>query len=393
MTLFYFGYGEDDMIVFHKPYFPEKSKALTLSSLYRAKNWQAQDVFKQTEYQSLSKRMYLTHSASGALEMMTILLKLKPGDEIVMPSYTYVATANAFERCGAKIVFADIEEDTLNIDPDHVSKLVNAKTRAIIPIHYGGIAANLDGLMRNTGDYCHLVEDAAHTIGAKYKGMLLGSIGTFGCISFHDTKNIHAGGSGGTLIVNQSQYLKTAQEILNQGTNQRAFLDHLTKTYEWQCIGGAFEMSPHSKMFLKGSLQNLDYVTTTRRSLWYRYQSAFIDLELKGLIQLAKVPNDAEINGHIFYILLNSEQIRDDLRNYLWQNGVDARPHYVSLHRSPYFLRRNQTKVLPNTDRISKQMLRLPIYAELTLEDQDRIIHLIWTYFKKKTIENEKNRV
>lgn len=379
------------MIAFHKPYFPEETRniqGLSVNQYMETKTIEVSHIFRQTPYETYHHKMLLTHSASASLEMMALLLSLKAGDEVIMPSFTYVATANAFERVGVKVVFADISEDDLNIDLKSVETLITPRTKGIIPIHYGGIAADLPGLKALCGKGIHLIEDGAHTIGATYGGVPLGYHGTLGCISFHETKNIHALGSGGALMVNDPDLLNTAYEIMDQGTNRRAFINREVTKYKWQRLGSAFEMGHVNKWFLKESMAHLEPVTLIRNQIWARYHEAFQSLEARGRIGLAKVRKHANGNGHIFYILAQNHQDQKAVLSNLKAKGIDARTHYEPLHRSEYYKKAyGQTysedeKRLIKTEELADRLIRLPIYDSLTEGEQSYIIECVKTYFK-----------
>lgn len=329
-------------------------------------------------------RTYFLKSGTNALEVAALAMDIRKDDEIIMPSFTYAATGNAFARQGAKIVFVDIEEDTLNIDPKEVEKAITGRTRAIIPIHYGGIAADMHSLQRIAGDCGALVlEDAAHCIDASFEGRALGTIGDLGCLSFHQTKNITSGGSGGCLFVNNPSFLQSIDEIVHQGTNQRDFLNGSIPKYKWQRIGGEFEMTSYSMVYLAESLKKLDQVTKRRLEIWNVYMGAFKPLEEKGYLRLAKLPKYANSNGHIFYLLMPSERIRSDLKSYLNECKIEAFSHYEPLHDTN--IGRTVGVAwgsLSRTNTVKERILRLPVHFNLTQEDQKRVIDSVLGFFK-----------
>lgn len=375
------------VIPFNKPYESQK----WIDQIH--KNWRHSEksngddlrcVFVKAGYSSEKHPMLFVNSATSALEVMALVTGIKPGDEVIMPSFTYAATANAFAKYGAKIVFVDIESDTLNIDVKAVKRAISERTRAIIPIHYGGVSADLDSLMTIARESeILLLEDGAHTIGAKFKGRLLGTFGDMGCLSFHQTKNITSFGSGGSLIVNDSKYLDAAEETVHQGTDQVAFKEGRVDAYTWQRLGGEYEMHPFSRAYLAEAMVDLNLVTERRKSLWSRYYEALKPLEDQGIISLAKIPDYAMPNGHIFYLLTNSSNERDALSGYLKMRNISAYTHYEPLHMTGIG---RQVGVhsgnLSVTNSISERILRLPIYYDLTDEQQLTVVKNIYDFYR-----------
>lgn len=373
------------MIPYHIPYMPKQEVVLDAATLAAAKQYDAATLFDGIPlYRNMASRMLLTHSAAAALEMMAMMADIQPGDEIILPAFTYVATANAFARQGAVLRFADIEMETLNIDPLSVEALMTERTRAIIPIHYGGIAADLERLQKLQSEHCLLLEDAAHTLGATYSGQALGSFGDMSCISFHESKNITSAGNGGALIVKAAQNMREAEEILYQGTDREAFMRGEILRYHWQRLGSAFEMGLAAKTFLKAAIGDMEVVTEHRRELWWRYHHALMPLLKREHLKLAVCPDIAETNGHIFYICLNTVETREALITYLFSKGIEARTHYEPLHLSRFGIGVSGKKlVLPNTEMVGRTLLRLPIYAEMTDCLQDEVIDALFEFFKR----------
>lgn len=324
--------------------------------------------------------LYLVQSATQALEVMALGLELSSGDEIIMPSYTYVATANAFAKTGAKIVFADIEPRTLNISPETIAPLISPKTKAIIPIHYGGMAADLEGIKSLiSSSEIVLLEDAAHGVDSSYDRKPLGTLGVMGCISFHATKNIHAGGSGGLLLVNASKYDTIASETIFQGTNRKAFYEGKVSSYQWQRLGGAYEMSPYSLAFLNTALSEVKEVTAHRQALWMRYYEALKPLEVRGFLKLR---HTGPANGHIFYMIIEKKAWRLGLQRHLAHQEIEAFTHYEPLHLSKAGQRYGAGNAhFPVTERVAHGLLRLPLYNTLSFDQQDRVIESIRAYF------------
>jgi len=381
-------------IVFNKPFVTDdiitQTHEIIKKQLFNAHalDQSLEDAFRTYANIADSIRVYFTQSATQALEMMALTLGLGEGDEVIMPSYTYAATANAFARLGVKIVFADMESGTMNLSAATVEPLISDRTKAVVPIHYGGIAANLSELMTLSKKYGFFVlEDAAHGIGASYQGNPLGSIGHMGCISFHHTKNISAGGSGGVLMINtkaihSSKLITMVEEVYQQGTDRHAFLKGEVNHYNWQRLGGEFEMSAFNKAYLTHALPSLKEITDKRLALWHRYNTKIkdflVEYGLEERVFLPKVSNDTAGNGHIFQIVFDSIEMRDSFRRAMSENGIDVYTHYEPLHLSMAGKRYGVTRyLLEETRKVSNGLIRLPIYEALTLEDQDRILKAV----------------
>lgn len=343
------------------------------------------EAFKGFGGYSAAAPLHFLQSATSALEVMALAMEIRPGDEIILPSFTYAATANAFARQGARLVFVDIEKDTLNIDPAAVERAVTPRTRGIIPIHYGGISADM-GELRRIADSCGamLLEDASHGIGAAYEGMALGTMGDFGCLSFHHSKNLTAGGSGGCLFVNREEYQGIIDEIMNQGTNRTAFLSGSVDAYRWQRIGGEYQMSNYAMAFLAEAMKELTSVTTMRQVLWNRYADALRPMEEKGCFRIAKLPPYARTNGHIFYLLLPSGTAREELKRFLNGRKIEAFSHYEPLHDTVIGrLVGEERGTMEVTNAVAEGILRLPMHCNLTEGSQDRVIDAVHDYFSR----------
>ncbi len=341
--------------------------------------------FEKAGYSSEKNPMLFVNSATSALEVMALVTGIKPGDEVIMPSFTYAATANAFAKFGAKIVFVDIEPYTLNIDVKAVKSAISERTRAIVPIHYGGVSADLDKLMSIANESeILLLEDGAHTIGAKFKGKLLGTFGTMGCLSFHHTKNITSGGSGGSLIINDLRYLDAAEETIHQGTDQVAFRKGRVDAYTWQRLGGEYEMHPFSSAYLANAMEDLKMVTDRRIVLWNQYYESLTPLVDQGILSLAHIPEYAEPNGHVFYMLVSSSKERDVLSGYLQTRNISAYSHYEPLHMTNIGRKVGCCSGdMSVTKSVSGRILRLPIYYGLTDEQQLMVVKSIYDFYMK----------
>ena len=330
--------------------------------------------------------VFFTQSATQALEIMALSLDLNVGDEIILPSYTYAATANAFARTGATLIFADVAVETLNITVATVEPLITERTKAIIPIHYGGYAADLHGLMDLSSRHAvKLLEDAAHGIGATYDNKPLGTIGDMGCLSFHHSKNITSGGAGGVLFINKETVeRKLIETIYYQGTDRVDFLQGKTSAYHWQGLGGEYAMTPYAMTYLEASLSELEVVTSRRSMLWERYQKAFKTALKDHSIILPSQIEHACGNGHIYYMTMPDTQSREGLRLHLKEMNIDAYTHYEPLHLSEGGKRYGKTRTsLVNTEAIAQRMIRLPLYDALSIEEQDYIIEAVITYVNR----------
>ena len=325
------------------------------------------------------KKTLLTTSCTHALEMAAILMDIKAGDEVIIPSYTFVSTANAFELRGAKIIFADSEDNHPNIDATKLTSLITLKTKAIVVVHYAGMACNMDAIMTLANQH-HLfvVEDAAQAIDSYYNGKPLGSIGHFAAFSFHETKNIIAG-EGGMLVINDDRFIERAEIIREKGTNRSKFFRGEIDKYGWVDIGSSYLPSEIISAFLYGQLEHLEEIQKKRVALWNRYEE-----NLNGLTQhlkLAEVPQHSTNNAHMFYILLNNVEQRDNLIQHLKKHNILSVFHYLSLHKSPYFADKHETRELPNSDRFTDTLLRLPLYYELTTKQVDFICDKIKAFY------------
>jgi len=328
-----------------------------------------------------ARKALMTTSCTSALELATRLLSLKPGDEVIVPSYTFSSTVNPILLIGAKPVFADICEDTLNIDPADIRKKLTKKTRAIYPVHYGGISCAMDEIMEIAQEHeLKVVEDAAQGVNAKYKGKYLGTLGDFGCYSFHETKN-YVCGEGGALLINgdDPNVIESAEIIREKGTNRSKFHRGEVDKYTWVDIGSSYLPSDLLAAFLYAQLEQLDKIQDMRMNVWNTYYSALKPFEDAGKIRLPIVPDYAKHNAHLFYVLFQDEQTRDRVMNRLKGEGILAVFHYVPLHSSPVGRGLGYRKGdLPVTEEMSGRLLRLPMYAGTTKDE--------WEYIKKNVI-------
>ena len=323
------------------------------------------------------RKCLLTSSCTDALEMAALLCDLKPGDEVIIPSYTFVSTALAFVRAGAKIVFADSQKNHPNIDANAIESLISPKTKVIVPVHYAGTACDMREIMRLAEKYnLIVVEDAAQAIDSFYESRPLGGIGHLAAFSFHETKNIISG-EGGMLVINDERFIRRAEIIWEKGTNRAEFFRGEVNKYNWVDIGSSFLPSEITSAFLYAQLEHLDDIQSKRKELWNYYYEKLKPLEDACLCQLPIIPNYASNNAHMFYLILPTEVIRAEVANKLKKHNILAVSHYLSLHSSPYYIHKHDGRELPNSDRFTNCLLRLPMYYELIFEEIDRISKII----------------
>lgn len=371
-------------IPFNKPYFTGKETDYIREAVVSGKI-SGDGIFTRKCHQFFEarygfKKALLTTSCTDALEMATILCNIQPGDEVIAPSYTFVSTVNAFVLRGAKIVFADSERMTPNIDVAMIEALITPRTKAIVPVHYAGMACEMDTILDIAQRHeLFVVEDAAQAIDSYYKGRPLGSLGTFGTFSFHETKNIISG-EGGMLAINDERFTARAEVIREKGTNRSAFFRGEIDKYGWVDIGSSFLPSDIIAAFLYAQLEHLESIQQRRLQIWNLYQERLEPLEEKGLLKLPVIPPDATNNAHMFYIVCQSLDDRTGLIEHLKKHGVMAVFHYLSLHRSPYYQHLHDGRTLPQADHFTDCLLRLPLYYELTENDVQRIADLIYGY-------------
>ena len=323
-------------------------------------------------------KVLLTTSGTGALEMSALLIDIQPGDEVIMPSYTFVSTANAFILRGAKPVFIDIREDTLNLEEKLIEEKITDRTRAIIPVHYAGVSCELDTIMdiaRKRNFW--IVEDAAQGITSRYKDKYLGTVGDLGAFSFHETKNVICG-EGGALLVNNEDLRERAEIIWEKGTNRKKFFRGEVDKYTWIDIGSSYLMSDVLAAYLYAQLENLEKIQNKRKEIYNYYIQNLQELEREGKIRLPVVPEDCETNYHLFYILLPDREKRDSLLRRLRAAGIHAVFHYVPLHVSPMGERFGyRPGDLPLTESLSERLIRLPLFYDLSLDEAEFIIAMV----------------
>ncbi len=328
------------------------------------------------------KKVLLTTSCTDALEMTAILLDIKPGDEIIAPSYTFVSTINPFILRGASVKFVDSSKDSPNIDLSLIEEQITEFTKAIVVVHYAGIACDMDKLLEISTKYnIHLIEDAAQAIDAYFKGRPLGSFGTFSTFSFHETKNIIAG-EGGMLVINDEKYIKRAEIIREKGTNRSAFFRGEIDKYGWVDIGSSFLPSDIISAFLYAQLEHLEKIQLKRISLWNTYYDSLQSISHK--IKLPFVPDFSSNNAHLFYLVCNNLNERQELILYLKEKGVLSVFHYLSLHKSPFFIDNYNGNNLDESDHYSDCLLRLPMYYELEIKEVKMITNFIKLFYENR---------
>ena len=325
-----------------------------------------------------SNKALLTHSCTAALEMAALLLDIQPGDEIIMPSYTFVSTANAFVLRGGVPVFVDIREDTLNLDERLIESAITPRTRAIVPVHYAGVACEMDTIMSIARQHgLKVVEDAAQGVMSTYKGKVLGSIGDLGAYSFHETKNVISG-EGGALLVNDPDLSLRAEIIREKGTDRSRFFRGEVDKYTWQEVGSSFLPGELIAAFLWAQLEEADRITKERLAIWQRYHELLEPLEAKGVLRRPIVPNDCEHNAHMYYVLLAPDIDRQKLLDTFKQNEIWSVFHYVPLHSSPAGMRYGRPHgELRVTVQQSERLVRLPLWVGLSEQQQDRIVQVL----------------
>ncbi len=383
------------MIHFNKPYFSGKETEYILDAVKSGKisgngsfTQKCQNFFEE-KYKF--KKCLLTTSCTDALEMAAILCDIKEGDEVIVPSYTFVSTALAFARQGAKIVFADSSTDSPNLDVEELEALITPRTKVIVPVHYAGVACEMDKIMSLAEKYkLFVVEDAAQAIdsyfnpkssnGVGNNSKALGSIGHLGCFSFHETKNIISG-EGGMLAINDEQFIRRAEIIWEKGTNRAEFFRGEVNKYGWVDTGSSFLPSEITAAYLWAQIENLEDIQYKRTFLWNLYFENLKELEVSFSVKLPKIDDFATNNAHMFYLVCNNLDERSKLISYLREREILAVFHYLSLHSSPFYNSKHDGRELPNCDSFADRLVRLPLYYELEEQQVKGICTAILSYF------------
>ena len=371
------------MIPFNKPPFTGNEEKYVLESMKSSKISGDGEFTKRCtqwfEDKLKCKKALLTTSCTHALEMAAILLDIQKDDEVIMPSYTFVSTANAFVLRGAKIVFVDIRPDTMNIDETKIEQAITDKTKAIVPVHYAGVGCEMDTIMDIASRHnLFVVEDAAQGMMSSYKGKALGTIGHLGTYSFHETKNYTSAGEGGLLIINDDKFKDRAEIIREKGTNRSLFFRGMVDKYSWVDIGSSYLMNDVSAAYLWGNLEKADEINNNRLASWQKYYNGLKELEVKGLIELPIIPEGCVHNAHMFYLKVKNLDERTALLKYLKQNDILSVFHYIPLHSSPAglnFGRFNGVDIY--TTKESERLIRLPIYFNFDINSINKILDVL----------------
>ena len=361
-----------------------------LTTVLESGNTQGDGPFSEKSVELLKQitkcpKVILTSSGTDALEMAAILAEISAGDEVIMPSFTFVSSANSIVLRGGVPVFVDIDPKTLNICPNAIRLAITKKTKAIMPVHYAGVACDMTAILEIAKEHhLKIIEDAAHATGAMYKGKHLGTIGDFGALSFHETKNISSG-EGGALLVNDPKSFDRAEIVRDKGTNRKQFLRGEVNRYTWVDVGSSFLPSELQTALLASQLEQLKDINRRRIEIWDAYHRAFQQLEAKGFIQRPSLPDGCEHNGHIYWILVKGgERTRNYLSKHLANHGIQATSHYECLHTTPLAEQyaRSAEGGLPVTLNAVVSLLRMPLYVTLTNESVDLVIQKVYEYFK-----------
>ncbi len=375
------------MIPFNKPHLTGKETAY-IEEAVRSGKISGDGMFTKKchaffENNYSMRKALLTTSCTDALEMSALLANIQPGDEVIVPSYTFVSTANAFVLRGAHIVFADSRSDHPGIDEDLVEKLITARTKAIVVVHYAGVACDMDKINSIADQHNLLViEDAAQAIDSFYKGRPLGTLGHMSAFSFHETKNIQCG-EGGLLAINHERFIQRAEIIREKGTNRSAFFRGEVDKYGWVDIGSSFLPSEIVAAFLFAQLENINSIQQRRREIWNRYHVALKPLADQGKLKLPVIPDFASNNAHMFYVLTENLHERSALIEHMKAAGSFPVFHYLSLHKSPFYTDKHQGGDMPHSDRYMDTLLRLPLFVDMSDAETDRVIESIIGYFAK----------
>lgn len=377
------------MIDFNRPHLTGKEAHYMYQAVSKAKLSGNGDYTKKCqaffEERYGFKKCLLTTSGTDALEMCAMLCDLKPGDEVIIPSYTFVSTALAFLREGAKVVFADSMKRNPNLDAEAIEALITPRTKVIVPVHYAGVACDMDKIMAIAEKHNLLVvEDAAQAVDSYYNNRPLGGIGHLAAFSFHETKNITAGGEGGLLVVNDERFIRRAEILWEKGTNRAEFFRGAVNKYGWVDMGSSFLPAEINAAFLWAQLENLDEIQSKRKSLWETYYKLLTPLADKQLFQLPDIPDYASNNAHMFYLVCRNLEERTALIKFLKEHEIQAVFHYLSLHSSEYYKSKHDGRELPECDRYMDTLVRLPLFYDLEIADVERVCETIKQFFSEK---------
>jgi len=377
------------LIPFNKPYLGQEEASAAGGAILRGNvsgnGPLGLEIEKKLETIIGAKHALLLTSCTHAMELALVTLGVGPGDEVLLPSFTFVSTANAVLMAGARPVFVDVRLEDLTVDPESVAEKVGPRTKALLVVHYAGVPCQMDtinDLAKNSGIY--VVEDAAHALGASWKGTQLGAIGDIGCISFHGTKNVVCG-EGGALITNDDRVAREVEIIREKGTNRSAFMRGEVERYTWISKGSSYVLSEVLAAILEVQLEKMPWIISEREKIWKKYVSGLAPLAREGRIRLCGIPEGAVPNWHIFYLLTASPTERDGLIRHLKESGIESAFHFIPLHSSPFSREKlgYSDVSLPVTEHVSPRLIRLPIYPGLSEDDQDKVIDGVLSYFRK----------
>lgn len=378
------------MIPFNKPPYTGNEDQYVMAAVHSAKMSGDGEFCRRCqawfEQQLGCSKALLTPSCTHALEMAAILADIKPGDEVIMPSYTFVSTANAFVMRGAKVVFVDVRPDTMNMDESLVESAITPQTKAIVPVHYAGVACEMDIIMAVAERYGLLViEDAAQGMMSTYKGKRLGSIGHLAAYSFHETKNYTSGGEGGLLIVNNEKFVSRSEIIREKGTNRSQFFRGMVDKYSWVDIGSSYLPSELQAAYLWGGLERAVEINANRMSTWLSYSNAFQVLKQSGLVELPQIPEHCEHNAHMFYLKTRNVNERTRLLDHLKSDDILAVFHYVPLHTAPAGKRFSRFHGCDRHTTIeSERLVRLPLWYGISEEEVGRVVSSVYSFYNEK---------
>jgi dTDP-4-amino-4,6-dideoxygalactose transaminase len=374
-------------IPFHRPLYDQQDEQALLSSFRSGKivGDGEQTTRASTRLAALLKvpHVLLTPSCSHALELALLTLRLQPGDEIIVPSFTFVSSTNCVLRAGGRVVFADITSDTLTLDPADVARKITPRTRAIMPVVYAGVSADMDALSKLTGGRgIEIIEDAAQGLGASYQNRPVGTVGAMGCFSFHETKNVSTG-EGGAFITTSNQYMTLAEILREKGTNRKQFMQGLVDKYTWVDVGSSYLPPDLTGALLCSQLDKMEAIQRRREEIYLRYMNELAPLCERGSITLPTIPAGVQSNYHIFWLLLKDERTRNRAISFFRERGIGAAFHYLPLHLSPVGRTLGGSPGdCPVTESVSERLLRLPIYPSLTADEQSRVIAALLEFMK-----------
>lgn len=372
-------------IPFHRPLYDEKDEQALINSFRSGKIVGDGDQTARTTARLAGMlkvpHVLLTPSCSHALELALLTLRLQPGDEVIVPSFTFVSSANCVLRAGGRVVFADIVSDTLTIDPKDVARKITPRTRAIMPVVYAGVSADMDALVKlASGRNIEIIEDAAQGIGASYRGHPAGTIGVMGCFSFHETKNISTG-EGGAFVTSSSRYMTLAEILREKGTNRKQFLQGLVDKYTWVDVGSSYLPPDFMGALLSSQLDKVPAIQSRRAAIHLRYLEQLAPLRDRGLISLPAIPATVQSNHHIFWLLLRDHETRNRAISFFRERGIGTAFHYLPLHLSPVGRTLGGLPGdCPVTESVTERLLRLPIYPSLTADEQTEVIAALFEF-------------